>query len=306
MTDIFRNTSSHWVRYSQYEFRSTDDGVEYIFPVAGAMPDIYDPLKDTKEMVLEMVNVGILCMNKKPEEEIRKAILRFVTHYGLLGFMTALPTTPNFMNYESVYLPINHFVKEEVLQTEEYLAYFFPFEKPDLIKKGVNSSWIIEKDNIMMALAMTMGDKPLAVNMGFQREYGERYDWLRQQFKDWAFAATTLLLFYEDADKLNTDTKNLMYQGLNAYNGAAPTYHIALMDTPILVWDFHSLLLGVQMSFFTMLTDQEKPLRLCKHCQKVFIAKHPNAVFCSPRCKNQYNVYKSRAKRKEAEQEDNK
>lgn len=58
-------------------------------------------------------------------------------------------------------------------------------------------------------------------------------------------------------------------------------------------------ILGVQMMFSFMLTDEKTALRSCKHCTKVFAAKHPNVAFCSPRCKNQYNVYKSRAKKDE-------
>ena len=80
-------------------------------------------------------------------------------------------------------------------------------------------------------------------------------------------------------------------------------YRIALLDKPTIIWDFRSLLLGVQMMFSFMLTDEAKPLRVCRHCDKVFIAGHPNAAFCSPRCKNQYNVYKSRAKKAEEEKE---
>ena len=48
-----------------------------------------------------------------------------------------------------------------------------------------------------------------------------------------------------------------------------------------------------------LLVDDDRPLRLCKHCQKVFLSNRANAVFCSPRCKNQYNVYKSRGKNTE-------
>ena len=53
------------------------------------------------------------------------------------------------------------------------------------------------------------------------------------------------------------------------------------------------------MMFSFMLVDDDQPLRLCKHCQKVFLGSRSNAAFCSPRCKNQYNVYKSREKSKE-------
>ena len=39
-------------------------------------------------------------MSKKPDAEIQKAIQQFAVKYGLFGLMTALPTTPNFMEYE--------------------------------------------------------------------------------------------------------------------------------------------------------------------------------------------------------------
>ena len=47
-----------------------------------------------------------------------------------------------------------------------------------------------------------------------------------------------------------------------------------------------------------MLVDEEHPLRLCKNCQKAFLGSHVNTTFCSPQCKNQYNVHKSREKAK--------
>ena len=52
-----------------------------------------------------------------------------------------------------------------------------------------------------------------------------------------------------------------------------------------------------------MLTDEHNPLRLCKQCMNPFIASRPSAVFCSPRCKNQYNVYKNRSKNKADDEE---
>jgi hypothetical protein len=176
--------------------------------------------------------------------------------------MTALPTTPNFMEYEAVYLPKNHFIKEETMSTEKYLALFFPFDKLDVIKRGIESMWNIQNDRVMMALALTMTDKPMAVNMSFQREYAERYDWMKQQFIDWAFTY------------------------INSF-----------------LWDFHSLLLGIQMMFSFMLTDSENPIKLCRHCTKAFVASRPSTVFCSPQCKNKHNVYKSRARKNSSDKE---
>lgn len=181
MRNLFERTSSSWVRYSEYE-----------------------------QIVLAAINIGRMGMGKKPDSEIQKAIQQFAVKYGLFGLMTALPTTPNFMEYETVYLPKNHFIKEETMSTEDYLDLFFPFDKPDVVKRGVESMWNIENDRVMMALAMTMANKPMAVNMSFQREYAERYDWMKQQFTDWAFTCVTSMLYYEDYDTMNQDTKLVM------------------------------------------------------------------------------------------------
>jgi len=144
-------------------------------------------------------------------------------------------------------------------------------------------------------------DEPMAKNMSFQREYAEPYDWVAQQFKDWAFTLTTAILYYNDYDSIDEDARGLYRKAMAAFGGIAPSYHIELLDKPTIYWDFHSLLLGIQMMFSFMLTDAEKPMRMCKHCTKVFVANRPSAVFCSPQCKNRHNVYKSRAKDKNEE-----
>lgn len=72
-------------------------------------------------------------------------------------------------------------------------------------------------------------------------------------------------------------------------------------DKPTIVWDFHSLMLALQMMFSFMITDENSTLKLCKHCGKIFVASRSNVQFCSPQCKNQHNVYKCRAKREDSE-----
>lgn len=296
MNNLFQKTSSHWARYDRYELKEAEDGNRYVTPARDAKPEVYDPLKEAEQMVLDALNVGLLLMRRAEEGEIQKAAMDFVSRYGLLGFMTALPTTPNFMDYEAVYLPKNNFIKDESLKTDDFISHFYPFGKPDFHKQGIESMWNITGDRTMLALAMTFSDKPMAMHMSFQREYAEPYDWLLKQFKDWAFMFWTAKFYYEDADTLDEEARGLMRQAMTAFDGIAPTYHIALLDRPTIVWDFHSLLLGVQMMFSFALTDEQKSLRVCKQCQKAFVATRPSAVFCGPQCKNRYNVYKSRAK----------
>ena len=187
MRNLFEQSRSHWVRYDHYELKTAEDGKRYITPGKNAKPDVYNPLKEVPNIVLDALNVGMLMMGRKPEAEVEKAIMEFVTRYGLLGLMTALPTTPSFMDYEAVYLPKNHFIKEESMATDKYLSLFYPFDQLDLVKNGIESTWNVSGDRTMVALTMTFMDEPMAKNMSFQREYAEPYDWVAQQFKDWAF-----------------------------------------------------------------------------------------------------------------------
>ena len=301
MKNLFEQSRSHWVRYDRYELKTAADGKRYVTPAKDAKPDVYNPMKEMPGMVLDALNVGMLMMGRRKDVDVETAILEFVTKYGLLGLMTALPTTPSFMDYEAVYLPKNHFIKAETMETEDYLALFYPFEQLDVVKQGVESDWTVSGDRTMIALTMTFADEPMAKTMSFQREYAERYEWIKQQFIDWAFTYINSFLYYEDYDTLNDETRQMMQQSMAAFGGIAPTYHIALLDKPTIIWDFHSLMLGVQMMFSFMLTDSENPIKLCRHCTKAFVASRPSAVFCSPQCKNKHNVYKSRARNKSEE-----
>ena len=302
MKNLFEHTSSPWIRYSSYEYSTAEDGTLYIVVSADAKPEMYNPMKDAESLVLDAVNIGLQVMHKAPEDELKSMVLRFINSYGFLGFMTALPTTAEFITYESVYLPKNHFIKEESLSTESYLDYFYPFDKMDFHKKGIESSWSVSDRN-GIAIALATGKNPQAVTISFQKEYAERYDWLVKEFSDWAFTFTTSFLYYMDYNSLDEQTKNLYRQGMSAFGGISPTYHIALAENaPVIVWNFHSLLVMIQMCFSFMLTDSDCDMKLCKHCGRAFIASRKGNEFCSPKCKNQYNVYKTRAKKNKTDE----
>ena len=298
MMNIFANSSSNWVKYDKYEWKKADNGTLYITPTQDAKPSLYNPVKKYQDMVLAAINIGTLAMKEESEESLKASIMDFACNYGLLGLMTTLPTTPEFITYEAVYLPKNHFIKNESLSTEKYLSYFFPFDSIDFVKHGVESSWSTDSAE-MIALLMAMRNKPQAVLMSFQKEYAERYDWLVTVFRDWAFTFFSSFLYYQDYDRLDENERNLYRQGMAVFGGIAPTYHIELLDKPTIVWEFHSLLLGIQMMFSFMLTDDNSTLKVCKHCGSAFVATRSNMEFCSPQGKNQYNVYNSRVKKKE-------
>ena len=266
--------------------RKDAKGVKYITVAPDARPQIIDPLEDAQTMVLDALNVGRLYFSDDvPESKRESALLQFVHHYGLLGLMTALPTTPKFMQYEKVYLPKNHFIREEALETLAYLDYFYPFQKLNIHKHKTEFIWEVEGDTDAKALAMTFANDPDAMSMSFQKEYAEPLDWIAKALKDLTFSFVTSKYFYEDADAFDADEKKLMAQGVAAFGGIAPTYRIALLDKPTIVWDFHSLLIGLQMMFSFMMAESKTPLRMCDHCDTIFVAKRTNQRFCCNTCR---------------------
>lgn len=198
--------------------------------------------------------------------------------------MTALPTTPEFMDFDTVFLPKNQYIEESTLQRLEYLDLFYPFEKLDVridAKTGV--WWDVENDNEMMALQIIMTGLPMAANMVYHRAYSEPADWVRTELEDWAFSLLTSIFYYDEKDET---MKDLYRQGLYAFGGIAPTYHILLDETkPVIVWDFQSLMRVVKMAFSYALTDEQQPLRVCRECNKAFIAKTPKQGCCSAKCR---------------------
>ena len=286
MKKLFERVSSYWVRYDKYEIRKDAKGAKYITAAPDARPQIIDPLEDAQTMVLEALNVGRLYFGDDvPKSKREAALLQFVHHYGLIGLMTALPTTPKFMQYEKVYLPKNHFIREEALETERYLDYFYPFRKLNIRKHKTEFIWEVEGDTDATALAMTFANDPDAMSMSFQKEYAEPVDWIARALKDMTFPFITSKYFYEHGDAFDADEKKLMAQGVAAFGGIAPTYRIALLDKPTIVWDFHSLLIGLQMMFSFMMAEDKTPLRMCDSCDTIFVANRKTQRYCCDKCR---------------------
>ena len=286
MRNLFEHTSATWVHYSDYEWKGTKDGQLYLLPTKDAIPSPYDPMKEAENIVLAAMDIGMMLFRRKPEPEVRDAMREFACKYGLLGIMTALPTTAKFIDYEKVYFPYNEIVKTESMETLDYLKLFFPFQMPDIKKQGVGSVWNGDTDDkYLFPLLMTFRAAPEAMAMSFMRDYGERYEWLVAVIKEWTFMLITEHYYYDEEHPSDEETLDLYRKGMAAFDGNAPTYHIELRDRPTIVWDFHSLMLNIKLMFSFMLTDENTPLRLCRECAKPFIATRSNSYFCSPTCR---------------------
>ena len=296
--DLFGKATSRWIKYSEYDAVKNDNGDWYIMPTKDAMPSVYDPIEKAGEMVVEALNIGLKLMSGAREyyndERIIAEICVFAEKYGLLGFITGLPTTPDFMEYDSVYLPKNRHIRKESMPSKEYAKLFFPFEDKINENPNPNRRYIKEDGSIMVSLAART--KPKAIEMVYQQTYAESADWLFTQFKDWAIIFVGSILHYELVDTKEAETAEVFRQAVAAFDGNVPSFHIELFGKPVMVWDFHSLMAVIHLVLGLLITDDNQPLRSCKYCNRAFVAKHPKAEYCKPSCKNKHNVYKSRGK----------
>lgn len=55
--------------------KTTADGKQYITLGKNAKPDIYNPPKKALEIIMDVLNMGMLMMNLQLEEEVQNAIL---------------------------------------------------------------------------------------------------------------------------------------------------------------------------------------------------------------------------------------
>ena len=53
MSNLFQKTSSNWARYDKYEWKEDKEGTLYIIPSPDAKVSLYNPLKNSEQMVLK-------------------------------------------------------------------------------------------------------------------------------------------------------------------------------------------------------------------------------------------------------------
>lgn len=114
---------------------------------------------------------------------------------------------------------------------------------------------------------------------------------------------TNVLDFAEDAQMLY-----LHFSEATSVSGGEPEFILetdpvsAVLrvtdDAKYTEWQTESLSSAIELAYALLLCNNEKVIDTCKYCKMPFYAKNPKTEFCSPSCRNKYNVYKSRSKKR--------
>ena len=292
------NFRSFWIKYSEYEMLEIDEK-HYITPKENSKITIYDPFNVSDEILVDILMIGRY-IEKNDIESSNNAIMEFVHNYGLLGELTYLPLNNDILSQKNVYLPKDNLVtNKEIISNEEYIKLFLKCKKKQRVKVDKTINGEIELSIENEANPLLIVDKPAEYAIVFSKAYSECLVWIMH------YARILYLTFeaIENYNKIEDDyTKQIYDNRIKAFNPSKIACKILTGnkkdDMPVLEWNFNSLKLAIDTMFALNETSERKTVKMCKHCGKPFATQNIKAEYCSPQCRNQANVYKSRAKGK--------
>lgn len=254
-----------YIHYSEYEITEKKQGEKAVIPKRNAHLVEYNLTADSKEILIALLNTGRLMRNSSTESA-EELILNFVNRYGLLGAIAELPLNKDFYNHELVFIDNNIFMTGGVMSTDAFEDSFFSKGKPRITASFKLDDYISS------------------------RYYSEPLTWI----------ATYISELYEIlllCEKYKTEPDAISFL-LNDKLKTNICYSLTVTDKIQMHYEFNSLIAVLNFAMANLLSAEGSPLKICKHCDKAFISENKRAEFCSDRCRNQFNVYKSRAKAK--------
>lgn len=286
-----------WFRYDSYEMKEIEEK-HYITPKENSKVVMYDPFDFSDDILVDILNIGRF-VEKNDIENAIKNIMEFVENYGLLGELTYLPLNTDIVKQSKVYLPAGNLVSNrETLPADEYIELFLKCKKKQkvVIKKNAKGEILeLSVENEMNPLAII--DRPAEYAVVFSRAYSECLVWIMHY-------ARTLYLIFEAIENYSKAqdayTRQRYDTRIKEFNPSKIACKILMGDNkedkPVIEWNFNSLKLAIDTMFALNETSERKTVKMCKHCGKPFSSENLKAEYCSSQCRNQANVYKSRAK----------
>lgn len=248
----------------------------------------FEDYEENDKPLIDFINLGKLSLEN--EKDTDRLLLDFVNQYGLLGLIHDLPVNRYYTLDKKVLLKeFNNVTGKEyydcfnTMDILDYFKIFFPTASKEEIKE------LIEKSNKLICQhSMEKFITPDLNELYYKNEkYYEQADMIVNY-------AQTLYKILKELKKENKEYIDYyLIQKLESnhirtnleYNGI--TIHV------------RSLKEYIDEDFKLFAIEEKKYLKLCKHCGKAFTAPNPKTEYDTFSCKNQENVYKSRARNKE-------
>ncbi len=279
-------------KFEEYEIK-TIKGIKYVVPKLNesTIPPYtsidFEDYEENDKPLIDFINLGKLSLENK--EDTDRLLLEYVNKYGLLGLIHNLPVNRYYTLDTKVLLKefnnVSGIEWYDAFNTMEILDYFKIFF-PTATNKEIND--IIEKSNKLLCQhSMEKFITPDLNELYYKNEkYYEQVDMIVN------YAQTLYNILKELKKEKGENIQHSLIEKLESnhirtnleFNGI--TIHV------------RSLKEYIDEDFKLFAIEEKKYLKLCKHCGKAFTASNPKTEYDTFSCKNQENVYKSRARNK--------
>ena len=278
-------------KFAKYEIKEIGK-TKYIVPDSinkkhSSGAPLIDIEKDFEESILiDLLNIGKLAFYN--ENDIEKSVLDFVNKYSTLGLINDLPLNKYFFLDDKIVLKDYNYIGNSDLTTvvdrKKYFKLFFPTCDDSQIKELINEVTKLIETPAMEKYILSDVNKLLAGS----NLYCEPLD----MFIQYAKYLYSLLNNISNEDNYNIDELLKQFEINNI--------KMSLYRKETLVVEFQITCLKQYIDYYFAKTVAQdiNLLKICKFCNKAFLAVNPKAEYHTPQCKNKANVYKNRAKNK--------
>lgn len=278
-------------KFAKYDIKEINKK-KYIFPYiinkeqsSGA--PLIDIEKDFEESILiDLLNIGKLAFYN--ETDIEKSVLDFVNKYSTLGLINDLPLNKYFFLDDKIVLKDYNYIGNSDLTTvvdrKKYFKLFFLTCDDNQIKELINEVTKLAETPAMEKYILSDVNKLLAGS----NLYCEPLD----MFIQYAKYLYSLLNNISNEDNYNIDELLKQFEINNI------KMSLSRKDTLVVEFQITCLKQYIDYYFAKTVAKDINLLKICKFCNKAFLAVNPKAEYHTPQCKNKANVYKNRAKNK--------
>lgn len=278
-------------KFDKYEIKEIGK-TKYIVPDSinkkhSSSAPLIDIEKDFEESILiDLLNIGKLAFYN--ENDIENSILDFVNKYSTLGLINDLPLNKYFFLDDKIVLKDYNYIGNSDLTTvvdrKKYFKLFFPTCDDSQIKELINDAIKLAETPAMEKYILSDVNKLLAGS----NLYCEPLD----MFIQYAKYLYSLLNNISNEDNYNIDELLKQFEINNI------KMSLSRKETLVVEFQITCLKQYIDYYFAKTVAQDINLLKICKFCNKAFLAVNPKAEYHSPQCKNKANVYKNRAKNK--------
>ena len=278
-------------KFAKYEIKEIGK-TKYIVPDSinkkhSSGAPLIDIEKDFEESILiDLLNIGKLAFYH--ETDIEKNVLDFVNKYSTLGLINDLPLNKYFFLDDKIVLKDYNYIGNSDLTTvvdrNKYFKLFFPTCDDSQIKELINDAIKLAETPAMEKYILSDVNKLLAGS----NLYCEPLD----MFIQYAKYLYSLLNNISNEDNYNIDELLKQFEINNI------KMSLSRKETLVVEFQITCLKQYIDYYFAKTVAKDINLLKICKFCNKAFLAVNPKAEYHTPQCKNKANVYKNRAKNK--------